>query len=208
MRAASGKFVLRIPPELHRRLREAASRQGSSLNQICAARLQGGGVDFLRPHRPPAPALISGSLVAAVLERWGSDLAGLLLFGSAARGEATRESDIDLLLVFTPAVKLSRRLYREWDLLWDTLDHDDRRASPQFVVLPEDVRAAGGLWYEVALEGLVLWERDLVVSVLLRRIREAMARGELRRAMIHGSPYWIRVNEGCHEKQDAGPGLP
>ncbi len=200
MRAASGKFVVRITPVLHRRLREAASREGSSLTQICLARLRGEASELPSAYRPPAPSLISRFLVAAILERWGAALAGLVLFGSAARGEATRESDIDLLLVLTPGVRLSRRLYQEWDLLWDTLDPDDRRVSPQFVVLPEDVRGAGGLWYEVALEGIVFWERELAISALLRRIREAMARGELRRRMIHGNPYWIRLGGGNHEK--------
>ncbi len=179
-----------------------------SLNQVCVARLKGGAGESLHARATTVPSLVSSRLIAAVLERWGADLAGLLLFGSAARGEATRESDVDLLLVSRPAVAISRRLYSEWDVLAESFEPCERRVSPQFVVLPEDVHAAGGLWYEVALEGVILWERDLAVSTLLRFIREAMARGELRRAMIHGSPYWIRVGEESHEKQNAGPGLP
>jgi len=199
MNAVSGKFVVRIPPELHWRLKDAARRQGSSLNQVCVARLQGAAREFSSASDTPA-SLISRSLIAGAIERWGADLAGLLLFGSAVRGEATRESDIDLLLVLKPTVRISRGLYLEWDVLAETFEPCDRRVSPQCVVLPEDVDAAGGLWYEVALEGVVLWERDLAVSALLRRLREGMARGELRRAMIHGNPYWTRVNEGRHEK--------
>jgi predicted nucleotidyltransferase len=139
-------------------------------------------------------------MIAAILQHWGADLVGLVLFGSAARNEATAESDVDVLLVLAPGIRLTRGLYREWDLLSDGFDADGKRISPQFVTLPEDVRATGGLWYEVALEGIVLWERDLSVSSLLRRIRETMARGELRRRMIHGSPYWIRIDDVPHEE--------
>jgi len=195
MNAVSGKFVVRIPPELHRRLKDAARRQGSSLNQVCVARLQGAAREFSSASDTPA-SLISRSSSQVPSNAGEQIWPGLLLFGSAVRGEATRESDIDLLLVLKPTVRISRGLYLEWDVLAETFEPCDRRVSPQFVVLPEDVDAAGGLWYEVALEGVVLWERDLAVSALLRRLREGMARGELRRAMIHGNPYWTRVNEG------------
>jgi predicted nucleotidyltransferase len=200
MSVASGKFVVRIPPQLHIELKEEANRQGRSLNQICMARLGGGGNASPDGQENAIPSLISRRLIDAILKRWGDGLVGLLLFGSAVRGEATKASDLDLLLVLSPAIRLGRGLYHEWDLLLDTLDSRECRISPQFVVLPASVASAGGLWYEVAIEGVVLWERNLTVSGFLRRVREAIVGGEIRRAMIHGNPYWIKAKEGSYEK--------
>lgn len=42
-RTYSGKFQVRIPPELHRRLAVEASEQNVSLNRLAAARLSGVG---------------------------------------------------------------------------------------------------------------------------------------------------------------------
>jgi len=38
-RKYSGKFVVRIPPELHRRLAEVAAEEGVSINRLVSARL-------------------------------------------------------------------------------------------------------------------------------------------------------------------------
>jgi predicted HicB family RNase H-like nuclease len=39
---ASGKFVVRVPADLHTQLAVEAARQGVSLNQLCVALLAGG----------------------------------------------------------------------------------------------------------------------------------------------------------------------
>ncbi|MEM2550444.1 MAG: nucleotidyltransferase domain-containing protein, partial [Nitrososphaerota archaeon] len=38
-------------------------------------------------------------LVERLLERFGSDLVSVVVYGSVARGEARRDSDVDLLIV-------------------------------------------------------------------------------------------------------------
>ena len=122
------------------------------------------------------------------------ELVGLILFGSSARGDATEDSDTDLLLVMRPGMKIARDLYR----LWDEFRREDSGAeeagkiSPHFVILPGSVPAAGGLWYEAALDGIVLWEIGSQVSRFLGSVREAMGQGKIRRRMLHGSPYWIK----------------
>jgi len=47
----SGKFVIRIPPEMHRQLVEVSSRQGKSVNTIVVEQLQPLAAQG-RPHRP------------------------------------------------------------------------------------------------------------------------------------------------------------
>ncbi len=193
MKPCSGRFVVRLPEVLHAELRDEAVRTGKSLNQVCIERLQGrvaGRHDAgarVAPAGSPAP-----EVVREIVRQWSGKLAGLVLFGSAARGDETGESDIDVLLVMKPEVKITRALYLPWDEFCERQTQDLGRVSPHFVALPGDVRDAGGLWYEAAIEGIVLWEEEGRVSGFIRSVRRAMAEGRIRRRTLHGSPYWIK----------------
>lgn len=201
MSDCSGKFVIRMSRALHRRLKEEAAANGLSLNQWCVNLLQGPRQTVPVAVRHTGKELLPPPLQKQLIERWGKDLIGLVLFGSAARGEATRESDLDLLLVFARNAALSRGLYSEWDELWEkTRPLRGVEISPQFVRLPEDPMEAGGLWYEVAIDGVVLWEQSLQISRFLCRIREAVSRGDIVRSSVHGSHYWIKRVAEAYEK--------
>jgi predicted nucleotidyltransferase len=184
--SVSGKFVLRVGPELHRRLSREARALGLSLNAYCVSKLQGAPVsdryaeagldrDFLDRliHVLPRPPL------------------AIVLFGSFARGDHGVGSDIDLLVVLDTDAQPNRALYRELEKKVD-LSGRGHTVNPAPVSLPRDPRDAGSLWLEVALDGVVLWERGSRVSGLLRELRRQMAAGEVRRALAYGQPYWIR----------------
>ena len=195
MKQLSGKFVIRMPAALHARLKDEARRTGQSLNQLCIAKLQA---------REPSIAgfgtatvqtgIISPDFLDKIIQQWQEDLVGVVLFGSAARGDATEDSDIDLLLVMRPQVKILRSLYRVWEQFCRERAgaQDLSSISPHFVSLPGSVREAGGLWYEAAIDGIGLWERDRQVSRFLGSVREAMGQGKIQRRMLHGSPYWVK----------------
>lgn len=117
------------------------------------------------------------------------DLVGLVLFGSRARGRMRAHSDVDLLLVLSPDEHLDRGLYERWDAALGNLDD---RLAPHFARLPLDPLEVGGLWREVAHEGVVLWERDGAVSRAMQAIREHVRRAGDRRELLHGHPYWVR----------------
>ena len=187
----SGKFVLRISPELHSRLRRQSSRVGVSLNDLCRAALEAC-VAKDAPHHEPHGDQKSAHVdtAARVL---GDELLGVVLFGSVARGEATDSSDTDLLLVTSSSVALSRELYRRWD------EHcADSNVSPHFVRIPDAPESAGSIWYEVALDGIVLYERDCLVTRTLQTLRRVIANGLIQRRYSHGHPYWVRRTEGAH----------
>jgi predicted nucleotidyltransferase len=177
----SGRFLLRIDPEEHRWLRDAARAAGVSLNEYCARRLA-----------IPAPAGDTG-LWAVAARAWrllGDELAGVVVFGSYARDAAVQDSDIDLLVVLGEGGRVTRELYRRWDDA-GPLRVDGRAVDAHFVSLPGVAAPLTGLWAEVSIDGLVLYDRDLALSRRLAAYRSAIAAGAMERRWAHGQPYWV-----------------
>jgi hypothetical protein len=168
---------------LHAALRAAATALGVSLNEYCATKLA-----------LPIGSLIGAGAARAVVERaaalLGADLVGVVVFGSWARGESGPTSDVDTLIVVDARRSVTRGIYREWDR--ETLTWDGHAVEPHFVHLPE-VDAIGTVWAESAVDGIVLFERDLEVSRRLAAVRREIVAGRLVRRFIHGQPYWAEV---------------
>lgn len=178
----SGRFVLRIEPELHAALREAAEACGLSLNEYCTRKLTAPGSNVAGPA---ADALQRA--VAAV----GKALVGIVAFGSWAREEMATSSDVDLLVVVEEDVPIRRDLYRTWDaspLFWH-----GHRVEPHFVHLPPPDEDVSGLWAEAAMDGVVLFERALEVSGRLSGVRRKIVAERLVRRECHGHPYWVKA---------------
>lgn len=178
----SGRFVLRIDPDLHARLREAARRAGISLNEYCSRRLA-----F------PEPGL--GKAAREAVERaaalFGDALVAVVGFGSWARDELSENSDVDLLVVVEPEVAITRDLYRKWDqreLTWG-----GHPVEPHFVRLPRPGSRFSGVWAEAAVDGVVLFDRDLLVSRRLVELRRRIAEREIIRRESHGQAYWVEA---------------
>ena len=192
-RIPSGRFLLRIPPALHRELRDRAAGCGSSLNEFCRAAVE------TAVHGPTADVTTSSGTAAAeaVLAGFGFQVEAVVLFGSGARGHAGTWSDVDLLIVVAAAVPITRALYRTWDrsvAAAAAIRALGPSVSPHFAHLPvaaAGTRGGGGsLWLEVALHGIVLWQRGWALSRWLGSARVRMAEGAIRRRYAHGQPYW------------------
>ena len=179
---ASGRFVLRLAPELHAELQLAARQAGLSLNEYCSRKLSA-----------PLGELQLGpaaNLVQRALELHAAELLGVVAFGSWARGEAGPQSDVDVLVVLADGQPLSRGLYQPWDEAPPSWS--GHAVQVHLVQLPQPA-AAGTVWAEAAIDGIVLFERGLAVSRALANIRRDIAEGRLVRRTLHGQPYWAKV---------------
>jgi len=181
-RGASGRFVLRLDPALHARLREDARRQGKSLNACCADRLAQG-----------RAGLSSSGAAAAVVNRarllMGGALVGIVAYGSWAHGETVVTSDVDVLVVLETRTPIRRALYRRWDEA--PVEWEGREVEPHFVALPGPDDPVAGLWTEAAIDGIVLCDDTLRVSARLVRVRHDVLEGRIVRRTSHGQPYWV-----------------
>jgi hypothetical protein len=184
VRPATGRFILRIDAGLHGALRVAARDAGLSLNEYCARKLTAPAGGFAEVE----DAAGAVSRAAALFE---GDLIGVVAFGSCARGDSADGSDVDLLVVVENVVELTRELYRRWDA--DPVRWGDRAVDAHFAHLPGREAPSTGMWGEVALDGIVLFERGLRLTQHLIRVRHDIAAGRIVRRMAHGQPYWTEV---------------
>lgn len=179
MSKASGKFVVRIPPSLHERIRRRARETSRSLNEICHLLLEK--VD----HEMDEDARLREKVVNEATKEFGSDFLALILFGSRARGDSTDSSDTDLLIVLDGAIPVRRDLYRKWTTMLP------QNISIHFSHLPQTAKSAGSLWLECALDGEILYGVDARVSRMLGRIRDRITSGQVVRKLTHGQAFWI-----------------
>ena len=178
----SGRFVVRIDPGLHLGLRRIAREDGLSLNDLCVRRLA------LPEVRLPPEAR---GAVTRAFDVVGKGLLGVVAFGSWARQELASHSDLDLLMIVEERVGIERSLYRRWDQA--PVIGEGHSVEPHFAHLPAPGARISGFWAEVALDGLVLYDKDLAVSRCLARLRRRIASGEVTRRRIHGHSYWVEV---------------
>ena len=181
----SKSFVLRLDPKLFEELRHQAAVQQSSINAYC--------VSLLKKSKSSAAQL--DTTVDHLRSEFGGDLLAVVLFGSAARGTQTISSDVDLMIVLKDDVTIGKALYRRWDA--GLANHPNaalsEQISPHFVHLVPDVRIAGSLWLEVAIEGKILWTSSQVMETKLRELRNLIAEGKFKRSYSYGIPYWKKV---------------
>lgn len=178
----SGRFLLRLDPALHARIRDSAERLDISLNEYCNRILAAPGGGAVVP---------ATEVILRAHGQFGDALLGVIAYGSWAREELADDSDIDLLVVISSEVRLTRALYRDWDakpVTWGT-----HEVEPHFAHLPTEGSTLSGTWAEVALEGIVLLDRDLLISRRLIEIRHRISQGEIVRRTLNGQPYWVRV---------------
>jgi predicted nucleotidyltransferase len=190
-RSASGRFVLRVSSELHARLRQEARAKGLSLNQYCLQCLRSRVtlVSSARAGSSLDPGLVA--LVERLVSSFGPELAGVVLYGSWTRGEASDTSDVDLAVVLDAATPLRRELYRSWEstpIAWE-----GRPVEVNFVHLPGDGELPNGFWGELALDGIVLLDPNLEISRRLVRFRRDIVAGRVVRHVAHGQAYWVKT---------------
>jgi predicted nucleotidyltransferase len=199
MSSKSSALILRIPPSLHQQLKRDARSADMSLNKYCRNLLSGKRgnpsaesapisvtLEAVRSHRTD----LLRNLSAQALEALGDDLEGLALFGSYARARQTENSDIDLLVVLNSSMTLDRDVYSHWQ----PGKFNGREVAPLFVQIPGEGENIGGLWFEVALDGIVIYDKDLQLSRFLAHARNLVAEGQVKRMVTHGHPYWVHAD--------------
>lgn len=135
-----------------------------------------------------AEKLLAQKFVEALKERMGQRLLAVALFGSVARGEATEESDIDLLVIVDerPSTALQecllvRRQVEPYPL---------RRISP-VVTTPEMLRQNFLILLDILDHGITLYDPQGVLADLMARLKRRLEEwGSKKVQLPDGSWFW------------------
>lgn len=135
-----------------------------------------------------AEKLLAQKFVEAVKERMGQRLLAVALFGSVARGQATEESDIDLLVVVNeqPSIALQECLFARRQVEPYPL----RRISP-IVSTQEMLQQNFLILLDILDHGIILYDPEGVLSDLLSRLKHRLEEWGSRKVQLpDGSWYW------------------
>ncbi len=140
------------------------------------------------------------SIVNKAKNLFGDNLLGVVVFGSYARSEATESSDIDILVVVSSSIKIDRNLYRKWQQKEESSDLENFNGlelSVNFSNLPERSFTCSGLWLEISLDGIVVWDPNFILNKFLISVRKHIALGEVSYRETHGQRYWVWKKEAA-----------
>lgn len=128
------------------------------------------------------------TVVTLLREHFGEALVAVALFGSAARGEATAASDLDL---FAIVEGLPTRHFKRCTLLNDlVLPRVPCRATIVAKTPREFTQAFPPLYLDLGLDGRVLYDSDGFLSERLAHIRQIIRQAGLRRVRRDGDFAW------------------
>ena len=135
----------------------------------------------------------------ALLQRYGDRLYSLVVFGSVARGEASKASDIDLLLVVAglPESRLARQ--EEFMVLEDEVaEHITALYEEGYhiefspiIKTPEEARRITPLYLDMVEDAILVYDRDRFFASVLERLRKKLDELGSKRVRMGRKWYWI-----------------
>ena len=141
-------------------------------------------------------------LLELMLNRFGSDLVSLVVYGSVARGQARPESDIDLLVVLeNPPGNYHRRIDMVLDVEQELAHRaeyrrmrDDLGIEPFFayiILSREEARENRYLYLDMVQDAVILHDRDSFFARKLGEMRKRLEElGSKRIKLDDGTWYW------------------
>lgn len=134
----------------------------------------------------------------ALKEKLGEKLVSVVLFGSVARKEADRFSDVDLIVVChdLPRTRLSRTEILEepdraveafLESLWKQGVYTD--VIP-ILKTPEEAEKIVPLYFDLVEDAVILFDRENFFARILERVKSSLERLHAQRRRIGSIRYW------------------
>ncbi len=153
------------------------------------------GVEHLaEPYR----TLVS-ELLKALLAKWGDKLVSLVVYGSVARNEARRDSDVDLLVIGRGLPKsrfkrqdLFEEAERDIENLVDKLWSEGYYVDFSPIILDvEEARRHRPLYLDMVVDAVIVFDRDDFFKKVLDEMAERMRSLGAERRKVGKLWYWI-----------------
>ncbi len=138
------------------------------------------------------------SLLELLLEHFGERLISLVIFGSVARGESTKESDLDLLIIIDG---LPRSRLKRQELFIDVeerIEHKVRKMESMgwridfspILKTPEEASKMTPLYLDMVEDALIIYDKDRFFEKILLRLMGRLRDLRAERVMVGRLWYW------------------
>ena len=148
--------------------------------------------------REPYKTLIE-RLIEALKRKYGDKFISLVVFGSVARGEARKDSDVDLLLVVDSIPK--RRLERQREFmevekelegyLNELFDEGYFIDFSPIIKTPEEAMRLSPLYLDMVEDAIIAYDKDNFFAKILGRVRKRLEELGSKRVRMGRKWYWI-----------------
>ena len=148
--------------------------------------------------REPYKTLIE-RLIEALKRKYGDKFISLVVFGSVARGEARKDSDVDLLLIIDLIPK--RRLERQKEFmevekelegyLNELFDEGYFIDFSPIIKTPEEATRLSPLYLDMVEDAIIAYDKDDFFMKILERVRKRLEELGSKRVRMGRKWYWI-----------------
>ena len=157
------------------------------------------------PHRSYVPLIERYCRLLA--EKFGDRLRSIVIFGSVARGDWRRDSDIDLLVVVDDlGGNVWTRVKELWPVkrrLMETNEYKELRRAGFWPIIQnyplstDEARRTQRVYLDIVEDGIVLFDRDGFIRGVLQRVTSRLQDLGARRVRVPGrGGFWV-LKEGA-----------
>ena len=142
---------------------------------------------------------LAEKITRSLRKKYGERLISVAVFGSVARGEARKDSDIDLLVVIEkpPKSRIRRQLEfaeaeRDIENLKDELlDRGYLIDFSPLILSPEEVKKHPPILLDMVEEALILHDKENFLEKTLENLRKRLKELGAKRVKLGRRWYWI-----------------
>lgn len=126
-----------------------------------------------------------------IIAHYGERLVSIVIFGSLARGRATSESDIDILLIVKDLHNRKMKRIDEFiDNVEDKIEGLSCYISP-IIKTPEEASRGSPLFLDMVYDRIILYDKEDFFKQIIERLRSRLKELGSKRVFRGNRWYWI-----------------
>ncbi len=144
------------------------------------------------------------NFVRLLKENYKEDLLSIILFGSVARGKWNNESDIDLFIIFSNKSSIRTAINNRLTKIISNYERKSKLKNSKgdrlfstiqdISLLLKDLNTFRTIFYDIAMDGIILFDRNQTGFHFLKEIKKRIEEKGLRRVFIKENDYYWERN--------------